>query len=258
MWNKEAITQTALRREVEDLCKAEIECLGSGQFGTASLVRWNGRLAVLKKALKPTSFYQFIKEFGYLKCLQGAGGAPKPLGLCLRPLAILISYEGEHTLDDFLQEWRTDEELLDVAVDLCRKVTEIHGKNIIHNDLKLDNVLVDYQRKVRVIDLGNAKFRGTLIFYDKEGKGASWMAPEIFSPCAVSPAQDAFSVGYLLRKIVYEMQSPLGLSEIAEGMAERDQNKRLTVDEALARLKALRPTRDGEYDLQDVEAFFSY
>lgn len=43
---------------------------------------------------------------------------------------------------------------MDVAIDLCMKVQEVHQKNVIHNDIKGDNVIVD------LIDFGNANEKG--------------------------------------------------------------------------------------------------
>ncbi|XP_047482974.1 serine/threonine-protein kinase-like protein At5g23170 [Penaeus chinensis] len=100
--------------------------------------------------------YSTKKQAALEARMHGAGSSPEALGLCLNPLAMLISYEGRLTLYDFLLRRRTDKELMDIAIDICVKVREVHQKDIIHNDLKQDNIIVDEYRKVHLIDFGNA------------------------------------------------------------------------------------------------------
>lgn len=47
-----------------------------------------------------------------------------------------------------------------MAIDLCMKVQEVHQKNVIHNDIKGDNVIVDNCGKTHLIDFGNANEKG--------------------------------------------------------------------------------------------------
>lgn len=100
---------------------------------------------------------------------------------------MLISYEGHQTLYEFLRSDRTDKELMDVAIDICVKVREIHQKGIIHNDLKLDNLMVDEGRKVHVIDFNNAVENGKPFCYTGQPHALPWLAPELFHIIPVSP-----------------------------------------------------------------------
>ncbi|XP_037787607.1 serine/threonine-protein kinase shk2-like [Penaeus monodon] len=105
-------------------------------------------------------------------------------------------------------EKRTDEELVEVAIDLCIKIQEIHQKHVIHHDLKEDNVLVDAQGKVHVIDFGNADKEGEKCCYRRPSWSPMWMAPEVFSVVLSHPTQDVYSFGYLLMTIAEVMESP--------------------------------------------------
>lgn len=107
--------------EVDSLKKGE-KPLGKGAFSTASLVQWQGLEAVLKRPRGDTSPREVYMEIDYLLELRGAGGAPLALGLCLRPFAQLITFEGELTLHQYLKEEHKDEELLSVATEILQCV----------------------------------------------------------------------------------------------------------------------------------------
>nr|XP_027218664.1 serine/threonine-protein kinase-like protein At3g51990 [Penaeus vannamei] len=132
---------------------------------------------------------------------QGAGGAPLPLGLCREPAAMLISCAGASTLEQALRGQRWNEaKAVDVAVQLCRRVDEIHTKGLIHNDLKADNVMLDKALGVSVIDFGTATPEGGVVGYQTDGTfRGEWLAPELLIGGASTRASDAYSVGFLLR-----------------------------------------------------------
>lgn len=106
---------------------------------------------------------------------------------------------------------------------------DIHRKGIIHNDLKEDNTVVDARGRARLIDFGNANEKGRLyaLKYGK-GKKSPWLAPEMFSLHLSTPAQDAYSVGYLLSLIAVEMEFPEDLVRITLEFLKPDPDQRLT------------------------------
>lgn len=72
--------------------------------------------------------------------------------------------------------------------------------------------MVDARGRVHLIDFGNAYEKGRLygLKYEK-GRSSPWLAPELLSVHRSSPAQDAYSVGYLLSLIAVEMEFPVDL-----------------------------------------------
>lgn len=130
-------------------------------------------------------------------------------------MAQLITFEGQQTLWKYLEEERPDKELLDVAADLC--VWDIHRKGIIHLDLKEDSVLVDARGRVHLIEKG--RLYG---LKSEEGSSSPCLAPEMFTVHRSSPAQDAYSVGYLLSLIFMEMDFSEDVGRIALGYLKTD------------------------------------
>jgi len=184
-----------------DKLKKQGKELGEGNFSRAVLTRWHGADAVLKTPRRKPDVDLYVEEFGLLRTLQGAGGAPEALGLCLYPLAQAISFAGPQTLGEYLEENPSNAELLSLAADLCGKVSEVHEKGIIHNDLKFDNVIVDGRGQIHLIDFGNANPQGQSFCLAFRGRRCPWVGPEGYSDHLSSPAQDAFSVGFILDTI---------------------------------------------------------
>ena len=78
----------------------------------------------------------------------------------------------------------------------------VHGKGVVHRDLKLENILVDDKLNLKVADFGFATFRK--IHALKSYKGTkTYMAPEIKEQKTYDGMQiDIFSVGVILFIIV--------------------------------------------------------
>ena len=78
----------------------------------------------------------------------------------------------------------------------------VHGKGVVHRDLKLENILVDDKLNLKVADYGFATFRK--IHQLKSYKGTkTYMAPEIKEQKVYDGMQiDIFSTGVILFIIV--------------------------------------------------------
>lgn len=78
----------------------------------------------------------------------------------------------------------------------------MHGKNVVHRDLKLENILVDEELNLKVVDFGFATFRK--IHNLKSYRGTmTYMAPEIKEGKTYDGKKiDIFSTGVILFIIV--------------------------------------------------------
>lgn len=132
-------------------------------------------------------------------------------------------------------------------------VQTLHHINIVHRDIKDENVLINYKTKeIQLIDFGSSAF------YEKDKKLTNFVgsflfaAPEIIKGMSYEgPPQDIWSLGILLYTMIYKatpfndyyeilrnkMKFPPGISKECEElilwMTDRDISKRPTIDDVL-------------------------
>ncbi|CAN8312298.1 unnamed protein product [Cochlearia groenlandica] len=206
----------------EDL--EELKELGSGTFGTVYHGKWRGSDVAIKR-IKKSCFAgrsseqerltgEFWGEAGILSKLHhpnvvafygvvkdGPGGT----------LATVTEYMVDGSLRHVLL--RKDRHLdrrkrLIIAMDAAFGMEYLHAKNIVHFDLKCDNLLVNLKDPSRPIckvgDFGLSKIkRNTLVSGGVRGT-LPWMAPELLngSSSKVSEKVDVFSFGIVLWEIL--------------------------------------------------------
>ncbi|KAL1563034.1 hypothetical protein AAHA92_05543 [Salvia divinorum] len=202
----------------------ELRELGSGTFGTVYHGKWRGSDVAIKR-IKKSCFtgrqseqerltLEFWREAEILSKLHhpnvvafygvvqdGPGGT----------LATVTEYMVDGSLRHVLL--RKDRHLdrrkrLIIAMDAAFGMEYLHSKNIVHFDLKCDNLLVNLKDPSRPIckvgDFGLSKIkRNTLVSGGVRGT-LPWMAPELLngSSSKVSEKVDVFSFGIVLWEIL--------------------------------------------------------
>nr|KYP36094.1 Serine/threonine-protein kinase CTR1 [Cajanus cajan] len=198
----------------------ELTELGSGTFGTVYHGKWRGTDVAIKRitdrcfAGKPSEQERMRSDFWneaikladlhhpnvvafYGVVLDGPGGS----------VATVTEYMVNGSLRNSLQKSERNldkRKRLLIAMDVAFGMEYLHGRNIVHFDLKSDNLLVNLRDPHRPIckvgDLGLSKVKcQTLISGGVRGT-LPWMAPELLngSSSLVSEKVDVFSFGIVM------------------------------------------------------------
>lgn len=198
--------------------------LGSGTFGTVSHGKWRGTDVAIKR-IKKSCFTgrsseqerlttEFWREADILSKLHHPNvvafyGVVQdgPGGMLATVTEFMVNGSLRHVL--LSKERQLDyRKRLIIAMDAAFGMEYLHSKNIVHFDLKCDNLLVnlkDPQRPIcKVGDFGLSKIkRNTLVTGGVRGT-LPWMAPELLngSSSKVSEKVDVFSFGIVLWEIL--------------------------------------------------------
>ncbi|XP_050367232.1 uncharacterized protein LOC126785660 [Argentina anserina] len=206
----------------EDL--EELRELGSGTFGTVYHGKWRGTDVAIKR-IKKSCFtgrsseqerltIEFWREAEILSKLHHPnvvafyGVVQDGPGATMATVAeFMVNGSLRHVL--LSKERHLDRrKRLIIAMDAAFGMEYLHSKNIVHFDLKCDNLLVNLKDPLRPIckvgDFGLSKIkRNTLVTGGVRGT-LPWMAPELLSGSSskVSEKVDVFSFGIVLWEIL--------------------------------------------------------
>jgi tetratricopeptide (TPR) repeat protein len=104
-------------------------------------------------------------------------------------------------IDEALEERRDWRSAVDSVVQICRALSYVHSRGIVHHDLKPSNVLVQQDGVARVIDFGIARDAGLTL----AGIGGTprYMAPELLVGSAGADHRaDLYSLGVTLYELL--------------------------------------------------------
>lgn len=152
-----------------------------------------------------------------------------------------------------LAQWMIDnpqpdlETVRDIVEQIARGLRAFHRREMLHQDVRPNNILIDKTGTVRIIDFGSTKVTGVteaVLSLDRnEILGtAQYAAPEYFLGEAGSPRSDLFSLGV----IAYQMLT--GRLPYGAAMAKartRSQQKKVRYDPALDEKREIPTWIDG-------------
>ena len=127
--------------------------IGNGRFGSCSQMAYKDLYVVcVKRMEKDVVSLQALKSEAAILCsLNGGGFTPHCFGICLSLHAIVMSYinvlNKSITLFTMLYENLqsisfSTQQCSDMLIDLCTGVQYVHSSGFLHNDLKLDNIVL--------------------------------------------------------------------------------------------------------------------
>ncbi|XP_043708770.1 uncharacterized protein LOC122658001 [Telopea speciosissima] len=222
MAEEEALSKGLQTIKNDDL--EEIRELGSGTYGAVYHGKWKGSDVAIKRikascfAGRPSERERLIADFWKEALILSSLHHPNVVSFygIVRDgpdgsLATVTEFMVNGSLKQFLQKKdRTIDrrKRLILAMDAAFGMEYLHGKNIVHFDLKCENLLVnmrDPQRPVcKIGDLGLSKVRQhTLVSGGVRGT-LPWMAPELLSGKSnmVTEKIDVYSFGIIMWELL--------------------------------------------------------
>ncbi len=116
-------------------------------------------------------------------------------------LYYLMSWHEGATLQQMLETDHhfTAAETTRIGADLMRGLGALHRLNVVHRDIKPDNIHIGHEKRLRILDLGVALSLGSSGLASMQNPGTpSFMAPELFEGETATTATDIYATGVTL------------------------------------------------------------
>jgi serine/threonine protein kinase len=187
------------------------EEIGVGQSGSVvrGVVKSTGDTVAVKilqsRVLSPIEVEMFRREVAAMAVLKH----PSLVRFCgyttEYPFYVLTEYMRNGSLSDYLERnpgGLSPTERTLIAQDVARGMEYLHGRGIIHRDLKSSNILLDQRRRGRICDFGLIRMKSSDPMTGMIGT-SHWMAPEVLlSSPFYDEKVDVFSFGVVLWELL--------------------------------------------------------
>jgi len=199
---------------IESASLQQGDLIGQGGFGEVYQGRWQGIDVAIKnlylKTLPSVLKQEFIEEatimakcrYPNIVCLYG---------VCLEEghYSIVMEYLSKGSLFEVLSDPTIElpwQRRWQIAHDVGKGVSYLHGENILHRDLKSLNVLLNEQFQAKISDFGQSKIKlhtsSTTTDSSNKMGTVRWRAPELFKRKATpTKASDVYGCGMILWEI---------------------------------------------------------
>lgn len=138
-----------------------------------------------------------------------------------------LYYVAEFLEGSPLSQWMLDHPEMDlsevrrIAEQIVKGLRGFHRKEMVHQDLKPENIMIDLDDNVKIIDFGCVQVAGLKEIYtpieDNSIQGtANYIAPELFDGFEATPKSDMYSLGITIYTMLSHGHFPYGQLEKAQ------------------------------------------
>ena len=191
--------------------------LGQGAFGIVHKGEHKKTDVAVKQFLVTDLSSGAIQEFINEVQIMANAGHPNIIrvyGYCPSPRCIVMEYMPKGSLSDLL--YKGNEKFswprrLSIAYDIAAGLRRLHADNILHRDIKSDNILLDRNYTAKLTDFGLSKIKSESRSKTKTGAIGTypWMAPELDEPEGeYSKGSDIYSLGIVLWELASWSKPP--------------------------------------------------
>jgi len=111
----------------------------------------------------------------------------------------------------------TENDVIDLGIDICGALEDCHSKGIIHRDIKTGNIFIDEYGNYKLGDFGVARqLEKTTYGMSKKGT-YNYMAPEIYKGEDANLTADIYSLGIVLYRLLNNNRCPF-LNKISDNV----------------------------------------
>lgn len=163
--------------------------------------------------------------------------------LVTTPQKLLIQIHDLCTTTSNVVEDLNQEQKVKLALKITTELQKIHALDIIHCDLKAENILFDKEKfEVHIIDFGLSRQSGIKIENKYFGTPA-YMAPEVSNGYfVVNPSIDIYALGVIFKKIIKINELGLHITDkLIKDMLSDAPSKRPSLCEIITKLDSLKP-----------------
>jgi len=121
---------------------------------------------------------------------------------------IVMEYIAGKTLHEYWKDIASDafkqNNIADLIRQLCEGLAQAHSAGIVHRDIKPENILIDPDQKVKILDFGLAKLKGSSkLTKESSTLGTiNYISPEQIKDTELNATSDIWSLGIILYELL--------------------------------------------------------